>query len=174
MAETATKLPVKTTSAAPTPTTWNPLASLQKAVDRVFEDFDRHAWPFSRGTLDIAPLFSDDVKWGRVPAVDVVESDNSFSISAELPGIDEKHVDVKVSGGVLTIAGEKQEEKEEKRKDYTLSERRYGSFERSFRLPEGVDTDKIDATFKNGVLRLKVPKKLGAAKSEKKIAVKVA
>jgi len=81
---------------------------------------------------------------------------------------------VKLANGVLTIKGEKQEEKEEKKKDYYLRERSYGSFERSFQLPEGVDTDKIEAGFKKGVLTLTLPKSAEAQKTEKKIAVKAA
>jgi HSP20 family protein len=79
---------------------------------------------------------------------------------------------VKVVNGNLTIKGEKQEEKEEKKKGYYLRERHFGSFERSFGLPEGVDADKIEATFKKGVLTLTLPKKPEAQKPEKKIEVK--
>ncbi|TIX36045.1 MAG: Hsp20 family protein, partial [Mesorhizobium sp.] len=75
---------------------------------------------------------------------------------------------------ILTIKGEKKEEKEEKDNDYYLSERRYGSFQRSFQLPEGVDADKIDATFAKGVLTVKLPKTAEAQKAEKKITVKAA
>jgi len=108
------------------------------------------------------------------PAVDVVESDKAYEITAELPGMDEKNIEVKVANDVLTIKGERQEEKEEKKKDYYLRERSFGSFERSFGLPEGVDADKIEASFKKGVLTLTLPKKLEAQKSAKKIDVKSA
>ncbi len=74
----------------------------------------------------------------------------------------------------LIIKGEKQEEKEEKKKDYYLHERSFGSFERSFRMPEGVDTDKIEANFKKGVLTVKLPKTAEAQKAEKKVAIKAA
>jgi HSP20 family protein len=86
--------------------------------------------------------------------------------------MDESNIDVKFADGLLTIKGEKSEEKEEKKKDYYLSERRYGSFQRSFPVPESVDTDKIEAKFANGVLTVRLPKSAEAQKNEKKIAIK--
>jgi HSP20 family protein len=107
-----------------------------------------------------------------MPAVDVVESEKAYEITAELPGMDEKNIEVKVTDGSLTIKGEKQEEKEEKERGYYLQERHYGSFERSFELPESVDPDKIEASSKNGVLTVTLPKKAEAQKAAKKIEVK--
>ena len=109
-----------------------------------------------------------------VPAVDVVEKDNAYEVTAELPGMDEKDIEVKLANGGLTIKGEKQEEKEEKRKDYHVHERTFGSFERYFTVPEWVDRDKIEASFKKGVLTVTFPKKPEAIKPEKKIEVKAA
>ena len=109
-----------------------------------------------------------------MPAVDVVESEKAYEITAELPGMDEKNIEVKVTDGRLTVKGEKQEEKEEKEKDYYLQERHYGSFERSFDLPESVEPDKIEASFKKGVLTVTLPKKAEAQKAAKKIEVKSA
>ncbi len=88
--------------------------------------------------------------------------------------MDEKDIEVKFSNGTLTIKGEKNEEKEEKKKDYYLSERRYGSFQRSFTVPDGVDEDKIEAAFKNGILTVSLPKTPEAQKKEKQIAIKKA
>jgi HSP20 family protein len=85
--------------------------------------------------------------------------------------MDEKNIDVKYSDGMLAIKGEKEETKEESKKDYHLSERSYGSFQRSFSLPDGIDTDKIEATFKKGVLTVSLPKSAESKKKEKKIAV---
>ncbi len=107
-----------------------------------------------------------------MPAVDVAESEKAYEITAELPGMDEKTIEVKVADGSLTIKGEKQEKKEEKEKGYYLRERHYGSFERSFDVPETVDADKIEASFKNGVLTVTLPKKPEAQKPAKKIEVK--
>ena len=102
--------------------------------------------------------------------MDVAEHEKAYEITAELPGMDESNIDVKFSDGTLTIKGEKKDEREERQKDYHLSERRYGSFQRSFSVPDGVDADKIEAHFKNGVLTVTLPKKPEAQKSEKKIA----
>ena len=180
MADPVTKLPVKTEEkTAPrvsAPEAWRPFESLRREVDRLFEDFDRGFWhlPSRRALFAGEPFLQQARTWSMAPAVDVSEKEKTYEIAVELPGIDEKDIEVKLSGGVLTIKGEKKEEKEEKRKDYHVSERRYGSFERSFQLPDGVDAEKIDATFKNGVLMVSLPKTAEAQKQEKKIAVKAA
>ena len=179
MPEAATKLPVKNERNA------GPQASpersafdgLRRQIDHLFHDFERSidVWrPFGRSMFDLAPVWPSEVTWGTVPAVDVAEKDKEYEVTAELPGIDEKNVEVKVANGVLTIKGEKNEQKEEKKKDYYYSERRYGSFQRSFQLPQGVDSDKIEASFKNGVLTVSLPKTADAQAKEKKIAVKAA
>lgn len=99
-----------------------------------------------------------------MPAIDVAESATGYKVTAELPGLDEKNIELKLFDGTLTIQGEKKEEKEEKKKDYYLSERHYGSFRRSFSIPEGVDAERIEATFKNGVLTVTLPKTAEARK----------
>ena len=103
-----------------------------------------------------------------MPTVDVSETDKAYEITAELPGMDEKNVEVKVANGVLTIKGEKQDEKEEKKKDYHMRERSYGSFERSFQVPDGVDADKIEANFKKGVLTVILPKSAEAKRLKRR------
>jgi len=173
MAETATKVPVKTEKAqAPR----RPFVSLRREIDRLFEDFDRDFWgfPFHRSGFDVEPFWRRELTWAATPAVDVTESGTAYEITAELPGLDEKNIEVKLANGDLTIKGEKQEEKEEKKKDYYLHERHLGSFERRFRVPEGVDTSKIEAAFKNGVLTVTLPKSPEVQKAEKKIEVKAA
>ena len=107
-----------------------------------------------------------------MPAVDVAETDKAYEITAELPGLEEKNIEVKLANGVLSIKGEKQEEKEEKQKDYYRRERSFGSFERSFQVPDHVDDDKIEASFKNGILSVTLPKSAEAQKQAKKIEVK--
>jgi HSP20 family protein len=90
--------------------------------------------------------------------VDITEDEAAFKLSAELPGLAEKDVQVSLSGDTLTIKGEKRQEREEKEKNYYLSERSYGEFQRAFILPEGVDREKIGAAFTNGVLTVTLPK----------------
>jgi HSP20 family protein len=173
MAE-ATKLPVKTEKSSTPPTqTLNPFESLRREIDRLFDDVGGGVWrsPFRSSVFDAVPF------WGRqatAPAVDFTDNEKAYEITAELPGIDEKNVEVKVANGVLTIKGEKHEEKEEKKKDYYLRERNFGSFERAFQLPDGVDGDKIEANFKKGVLTVTLPKKPEAQKAGKTIDVKAA
>ena len=174
MAEAATKLPVNKDTSTPSQVP-NPFDSLRRQVDQLFRDFDRgwDLWqPFNKSVFDLAPAWPTEMTWGTVPAVDVAEHDKAYEITAELPGLDEKNINVQVSNGVLTIKGEKTEEKEEKKKDYHLSERRYGSFRRSFRLPDGVDADKIDAKFQKGVLTLTLPKTAETQSQQKKIQIK--
>jgi HSP20 family protein len=179
MAE-ASKAPAKTEAKAPRRTSafqgWRPFESLRHEVDRLFEDFDRDFWrmPFRRPVFEVEPFWGRDLAWHGAPAVDIAEKDNAYEVTAELPGMDEKNIEVKLTDGSLMIKGEKQEEKEEKKKDYYLHERRFGSFERQFPLPEGVDTDKIAASFKKGVLTITLPKKPEAIKPEKRIEVKAA
>jgi HSP20 family protein len=180
MAGSVSKLPVNTEKkAVERPSAmqvWGPFASLRNEVDRLFEDFDRGFWrfPLGRPMFDIEPFSQRELSWGTTPAADIIEKDNAYEVIIELPGMDEKNIDVKLSDGCLTIKGEKQEDKEEKKKDYYLQERHFGSFERSFAVPEGVDADKIDASFKKGVLTLTLPKKPEAQKPAKKIEVKAA
>lgn len=175
MAEPATKLSVKSeekpTSPQPPAHEWRPLENLRREIERVFEDFD---WrnPMRRSAFDLEPLWRRELTWAQTPAVDVVEKDKSYEVTAELPGLDEKNVEVKVANGMLTIRGEKKEEKEEKRKDYFVSERRYGSFERRFQIPPDTDVGKIEAEFKNGVLKVTLPKTAEAQATAKTIAVK--
>ena len=165
------KVPVKTEKASvPAPQTWHPFESLRREVDRLFDEFGGGRRPI----FGFEPLRSRETTWAAAPAVDIAESDKAYEITAELPGMDEKDIEVKLVNGGLTIKGEKQEEKEEKKKDYYLHERHFGSFERCFTVPEGVAADKIEASFKKGVLTVTLPKKPEAQKPEKKIDVKAA
>jgi HSP20 family protein len=138
MVEAAVKVPVKSDEGTPqgtsTPQAWQPFETLRREVDRLFDDFGRDFWrsPFRRPMFDLDPLWRRELSWAAAPAVDIVEKEKAFEITAELPGLDEKNIDVKVANDGLTIKAEKKEEIEEKKKDYYLQERRYGSFRRSF------------------------------------------
>jgi HSP20 family protein len=178
MAKIETKIPVtKVTKPETSPPTqmqmWHPFENLRREVDRLFEDFTMSSFrlPFRRPAFDIEPFWSPE-SWMPVPAVDFVERDKAFEIHADLPGMDDKDVSVQIAGGVLTIKGEKHEDRHEKKPDFHLRERRFGSFVRSLRVPEGVDVDKIDASFRKGVLTVMLPKTVEAQRPSRKIEVK--
>jgi len=106
-----------------------------------------------------------------LPSLDVSETKNDLVVKAELPGIDPKDIDISLNEGILTIKGERKQEKEEKEENYHLIERSYGSFTRSFRLPREVKSEKISASYKDGVLKVTLPKSEEAKKKEIKIRV---
>lgn len=142
----------------------NPLLNLQRDINRVFDDF----WSrFDRSTGASNGLLSV-----TGPRTDVTETDEAVEVSVELPGMDEKDIDVSLSDDVLTIRGEKKAEREEKKKGYYLAERSYGSFYRSIPLPPGVDPEKAEAQFKKGVLTVSLPKTPEAQAKVRKIEVK--
>jgi HSP20 family protein len=182
MAEAATKVFVKPEGkSAPAPagrrglSPWQPFESLRQEIDRLFDDVTRGfaGLPSYRRLADFGPSWPwESTTSVAVPAVDVAEKEKEYQITAELPGLDESNVQVTLVDDVLTITGEKQEEKEEKDKNYHLSERRYGSFQRSFQLPPGIDQGKIEANFRNGVLTVLLPKAPDAQTKTKKIAIK--
>lgn len=163
----ASKVPVKTAKeSALAPHVWRPFESLRREIDRMFDDFDGGFWrtPFRR--MESA--------FEAVPAVDFIETDKAYEVTAELPGMDEKNVEVKLADHTLTIKGEKRDEKEETKKDYYMRERSFGSFQRMVTVPEGVDADKVEATFKKGILTVTLPKTAEAQKAEKTITIKAA
>lgn len=138
----------------------NPFVSLQREIDRLFEDFGRGFPTFGTGKNEL------------LPNMDVTETDKEIEITAELPGLEEKDVQINVADNLLTIRGEKKSEKEEKDKNYRLIERSYGSFERTLELPDGCNADAIQASIAKGVLKVTVPKPAPA--QAKKIEVKTA
>ena len=103
------------------------------------------------------PAWSSEER-GWMPAIDMVDQNDEIVVKADLPGLDEKDIEVTVQDGTLTIRGERKAEKEEKKEDYYYAERSYGAFMRSLPLPRGVDADKVKATFKKGVLEVHLPK----------------
>ncbi len=140
----------------------NPFAAFRQEMDKLMDDF--------LGGFDLRPFSIRADTFA--PRIDVVDTDKEIKVSAELPGMDDKDIEVSLTGEVLTIKGEKKEEKEEKGKDYYRSERSYGSFLRTVPLPAEVDTAKVQAAFKKGVLTVNLPKTAKAIGGAKKIAVK--
>jgi HSP20 family protein len=140
---------------------WRPfgmLTSLQKDINRLFEDF----WPMRR----------EDIEEGTLsPAIDVSEDKDNVYVVADLPGVEEKDIKLNFQNGILSISGEKSEEKESKDKNFHRVERSYGSFSRSIALPTHIDAEKATAAFKNGVLEVTLPKKEEAKPQEISIRV---
>ena len=142
---------------------WTPVTDLAAEFLNMQRDFDRM---FDRSQGNGSGFA------GLTPSVDVVENDNDFVLSAELPGVRKEDVKITVADGVLTIRGEKKEEQERKSDAYHRIERSFGSFERSFTLPSAVQDDKIVAGFADGILRITVPKAEQAKAREIEVTVK--
>lgn len=143
----------------------HPIYSLHRAMDQLFDQFfgDFERFPF--GTPEgWTGLFS--------PQVNMAESDKDIRITAELPGMDEKDIEISTSKDTLTIRGEKKEEKEEEEKDYYYAERSFGTFRRVISLPCEVDTENVDASFKRGVLTVTLSKMAPSEAEVKKIPIK--
>lgn len=132
---------------------WNPwreFGSLQNRINRIFDDTLR----------DLSPFDGEEIERGTwAPAVDIYESNDSYSVKVDLPGISKDDIQVDLHDSTLTIKGEKKFEDEVSRDNYLRMERAYGTFVRSFTLPKSVDADKIQAKYKEGVLELTIPKK---------------
>ncbi len=159
----------------------SPLVTLREEVDNIFDRFAED-WPslpkvFGKGwTYPMADL-ERHLKLPKLditPRVDVSESDDSYEIAVELPGMTEKDIEVSLNDDSLTVKGEKKAEREEKKKNYHVSERSYGSFQRTFRVPNGVDNNKVDANYSKGVLNISLPKTIEAKSNKRSIEVKSA
>jgi len=134
------------------------LLNLQGQVNRLFQDFGRGSDELlTSGTF--------------VPPVDIYEDEHSISLSLEVPGIQEKDIDVRLENNTLTVRGERNFEKEEKEENFHRIERRYGSFSRSFTLPNTVDNEKVEASYENGVLKIKLAKRAEAKPKQIKIGL---
>ena len=143
----------------------HPFFPLQREMNRIFDDFFQ-GW-------DVAPFAGPSARLAAFhPSIDVKESDKEISVKAELPGLEEKDVEVLLDNETLTIKGEKKEEKEDKGKGYYHVECSYGSFHRVIPLPAGIDKKKVQAQFKNGVLNITLPKAEEAKAKGKKIPIK--
>jgi len=144
-------------------TRWEPFrefATLQDRMNRLFrESFNDAGRDESLATSTFAP------------AVDVYEDEHKVTLKIEVPGIDEKDIDVRVENNVLTVSGERKIEKDEKEENYRRVERQHGSFTRSFTLPQTVDTESVSANYDKGVLKIDLPKKAEAKPKQIKVNV---
>jgi len=132
-------------------TVWRPfreVTRLRREMDRLWEDY------FGPGRRGLEPM---EEVWS--PAVDVSETGDKVTVKAEVPGMEAKDIEINLVGDILTIKGEKKSEREEKGENYHMVERSYGSFSRSLKLPAAVEADKIEASYKQGVLTVVCPKK---------------
>ncbi|GGD86376.1 molecular chaperone Hsp20 [Tsuneonella deserti] len=155
-----TTLPARTQSEAPLPAMFG---RLRDEIDHLFDDFS-----FARPARS---FFSLPAAMRFTPAMDIHDRGNRYDVALELPGMEEKDIDVEVADGVLTVSGEKRSDREEKTDGCLVSERSYGSFRRQFTLPRDVDPDAIEAKYKSGVLHLKLGKDKAAQSRTRKIAV---
>jgi HSP20 family protein len=151
-------------------TPWRPFMDLtrwERDMDRMMEDFfGRRVSPWRPGSW-----FRGDELAARAPAVDLFEEKDDIVVKAELPGMDKDSIEVNLTDSTLTIKGEKKKEEEVKEENYYRSERTYGSFVRNVELPKAVHTDKVKATFKNGILEIRIPKTEEAKAKEIKVKV---
>ncbi len=139
---------------------YTPFKEMQRMIDRLFDEFP-YEWPTLSKRFDevIAPM-------------DIFETDKGYEIEAEIPGMKKEDIEVNIADRVLTIKGEKVDERKEDKKGARILERSYGVFERSFTLPEDADADKIEAKYDNGVLKLFIPKRPESKSKKVKIEVK--
>ncbi len=139
-------------------TLWRPLQEIRKEMDRIWQDFFGKGWLTER---------FEGLEW--IPAIDVSETDDAVIVKVDVPGVNPEDMEISLSDNVLMIKGEKKKEEEEKKENFYRMERYYGSFMRSIQLPCEVEEDKISATYKNGVLKIVLPKK----PEEKKKVIKI-
>lgn len=150
-------------SAVPQADNDHPIVSLQREMNRVFDSF----WNRFGGAIDTG-------FWQGYPRADVSETDDTVEVAVEVPGLDEKDLEVSLAGDVLTVKGEHKTERVEDRKGWYLSERSYGTFYRAIPLPPGVSTEDAKASLRNGVLTVSLPKTAEAQAKVKRIDVKAA
>jgi HSP20 family protein len=140
----------------------SPVVELHQRMNDLFNDF---LGGFGPG------LSRFESRFITTPSIDVSETDEEVRVTADLPGVEEKDVQVILENDILTIQGEKKQEQEEKKQNYHMVERAYGEFQREISLPASVDKEKIKATFKKGVLRVVLPKTPESKSIQKKIAI---
>jgi HSP20 family protein len=148
------------------PRYFDPFDTLRSEMDHLFDTF-------VGGMPTFPSMFgrSGGRSVAVMPSLDVKETDQQIVVEAELPGLDEKDVSLTMQNGVLTIQGEKKIEFDEEKENYHVMERRYGSFQRSLRVPDTVDEGKVEARFDNGVLKVTLPKRPEAGGAQRKIDI---
>ncbi|MBV7265483.1 Hsp20/alpha crystallin family protein [Erythrobacter ani] len=140
-----------------------PFTRLRGEVDRMFDEFPPR---FPATNLGIRYLSSLPM-----PALEMKETDEEYHLTVELPGVSQEDVDISVEGDMLVLKGEKKEEREEKERDYTISERSYGAFERRVSLPKDCVVDQIQASSDNGVITIAIPRAQGVSEGARKIEI---
>lgn len=151
--------------------TFEPFQSLRKQVDDLFTNFTV-SWPdFEMPRIEWPNLVGADLV-SEIAKFDLSENGKSVKVVADIPGVDEKDVEVLVRDGVLTIKGEKKSEHKEEGEDFYITERKFGSFSRAFRLPDGVDEEAVAANFDKGVLTVTLPKKSKPKTDARRVPVK--
>ena len=177
MATTPTNLPAKGSTKTPTRGQGNnvrPFESVRREFDRLFDELDRNSWlsPWSLfGGAPTTPTTRESA-WMATPAIDVIERDDAYEITAEMPGMTEEDIEVSLVNGTISISGEKREDTTDQSADRYVRERRFGSFERSLALPDDVRADKIQANYTKGVLHVTLPKDRDAQSAKRRIDVK--
>lgn len=161
-------VPVKTVQKQPE--TEHPITNLRQEIDNLFENFMTGFPVFPRWSTPFMNF--PEPRFALSPDVDFSETDEGYEITAEIPGLDAKDLDITLTNDVLTLKGEKKHEREEKNKGYYLNERSYGAFQRTFRLPDDVDGEHIATHYDKGVLRINLPRSPEARAKTRKIEVK--
>ncbi len=144
-------------------TRWDPFRELSSITDRMNRLFEETYGPVSREEGLTGANF--------VPPVDIYEDEHSIILKMEVPGIDQKDIDIRLENNVLTVRGERKFEKDEKEENFHRVERRYGSFTRSFTLPNAVDMENVNADYENGVLKIKLAKRAEAKPKQIKVNI---
>ncbi|RJP87819.1 MAG: Hsp20/alpha crystallin family protein [Desulfobacteraceae bacterium] len=150
---------------------YHPVSQLHQEIDRMFDNMYRSfGWP----SFSFEEPFLPRMTAALEPTLDVSATENEYDITVEVPGVEEKDIQLELVHDTLNIKGEKKQEREEKDKDYYRVERSYGSFHRMLSLPEDADQDNINATFKNGIMKITIPRKALPKTETKKIEIKAA
>lgn len=177
MTQESTKLPVRSETRneidSQSGNSFTPIGRLSEEFDRLFDQLGAGMF---RGPQALQSLLRGvlDRNWDRGvgPATDMAEHDNGYEITAELPGIEANDIEVKLSNGMLTVRGMKKREIETNNADYHISERHYGAFTRSFPLPDGIESERVDARFAKGVLTITLPKTAAAKQADRKVQIR--